>query len=162
MSCQGTDTPAVGQTLEDFDASVFCLINQQRATHGRGVLRPNGLLKRAAYAYATSMEAGHFFSHFGDFAGHPIGSTPISRLREIGYIRSHNVWIVGENLRWTTAENSTPAETVRAWMDSPAHRKYLLKRRFRDLGVAAIPGTPYDPAEADAITVASEYGFRDS
>lgn len=162
MSCQNTDTPAAGQALGDFDASVFCLINQQRATHGRSLLRPNGLLQRAAYDYATSMEAGHFFSHFGDFAGHPIGATPISRLRQIGYIRSHNVWIVGENLHWTTAEHSTPAETVRAWMDSLVHRKYLLKPRFRDLGVAAIPGTPYDPAKRDGITVASEYGFRDS
>ena len=41
-------------------------------------------------------------------------------------------------------------------MDSPEHRKYLLKRRFRDLGVAAIAGTPYDPAQADGVTVATE------
>jgi uncharacterized protein YkwD len=47
-------------------------------------------------------------------------------------------------------------------MKSPEHRKYLLKRRFRDLGVAAIRGISYDPTQTDAITVASEYGFRDS
>jgi uncharacterized protein YkwD len=47
-------------------------------------------------------------------------------------------------------------------MNSPIHRKYLLKRRFEDLGVAAIRGIPSDPAETDGITVASEYGFRDS
>jgi uncharacterized protein YkwD len=57
---------------------------------------------------------------------------------------------------------SAPADVVRAWMHSPLHRKYLLKRRFRDLGVATVRGTPYDPAEPDAITVASEYGFRSS
>ena len=108
------------------------------------------------------MEAGGFFSHYGDFFGHPVGATPISRLRQIGYIRSDTVWIVGENLHWTTAEHSTPAETVQAWMDSPEHRKYLLKHRFRDLGVAAIPGTPYDAAQTDGVTVATEYGFRES
>lgn len=45
-------------------------------------------------------------------------------------------------------------------MTSPEHRKYLLKRRFRDLGVATIRGIPYDPSQTDGITVASEYVFR--
>jgi uncharacterized protein YkwD len=160
MGCQNTNTPAADQALEDFDASVFCLINQERASHGRRSLRPNGALHRAAYDYATSMETGGFFSHYGDFFGHPAGATPVSRLRQIGYIRPHNVWIVGENLHWTTAEASTPADVVEAWMNSPLHRKYLLKSRFRDLGVAAIRGIPSDPSQTDGVTVASEYGFR--
>jgi uncharacterized protein YkwD len=162
MSCQNTNTRAVDQSLEEFDASVFCLINQQRAAHGRMALRPNGALRRAAFDYANSMEAGRFFSHDGDFSGHPVGATPISRLRQVGYIRPRYVWVVGENLHWTTAEHSTPGEVVQAWMSSPGHRKYLLKRRFRDLGVATIRGIPFDPAQTDGITVASEYGYRDS
>jgi uncharacterized protein YkwD len=160
MGCENTDTPAIDQALEEFDASVFCLINQQRIAFGRSVLGPNGLLHQAAYDYAGSMEVGHFFSHFGDFAGHPIGATPMSRLRQIGYIRAHHVWIVGENLHWTTVEQSTPGEVVQAWMNSPQHRKYLLKGKFTDLGVATIRGIPYDPTRIDGITVASEYGFR--
>jgi uncharacterized protein YkwD len=160
-TCENADTPAIDQALEDFDASVLCLVNEERASHGRSVLRPNGRLQRAAYDYAGSMEAGGFFSHYGDFFGHPIGATPVSRLRQIGYIRSRSVWIVGENLHWTTAENSTPAEVVEAWMNSPEHRKYLLKWRFRDLGVATTRGIPSDPAQIDGITVASEYGFRE-
>jgi uncharacterized protein YkwD len=160
MSCQNTITRAVDQSLEEFDASVFCLINQQRAAHGRTALRPNEALRGAAFDYASSMEAGRFFSHYGDFLGHPVGATPISRLRQVGYIRPRHVWIVGENLHWTTAEHSTPGEVVQAWMTSPAHRKYLLKRRFLDLGVATIRGIPFDPARTDGITVASEYGYR--
>src|SRR4051794_16565815 len=126
-SCQNAATPAAEQAIEDFDASVFCLINQERRAFGRRALRPNGLLQRAALDYASSMEAGGFFSHYGDFFGHPIGATPVSRLRQIGYIRSHNVWMVGENLHWTTSELSTPADVVRAWVQSPLHLKYLLK-----------------------------------
>lgn len=160
MSCQSTDAPAAEAALEDFDASVLCLINEQRAANGRSALRPNWALQLAAFDYATSMEAGGFFSHYGDFLGHPTGATPISRLRQIGYIRRRNVWIVGENLHWTTAEHSTPADVVQAWMSSSIHRKYLLKRRFEDLGVAAIRGIPSDPTQTDGITVASEYGFR--
>jgi uncharacterized protein YkwD len=162
MTCQNANTPAVEQALEDFDASVFCLINQQRGAHGRAFLGPNGVLQRAAHDYANSMEAGGFFSHYGDFFGHPVGATPVSRLRQMGYIRPRNVWIVGENLHWTTADRSTPGEVVQAWMNSPEHRKYLLKRKFRDLGVAAVRGVPHDPSQTAAVTVASEYGFRDS
>jgi uncharacterized protein YkwD len=162
MSCQNTNMRASDQALEDFDASVFCLINEERAAHGRGSLRPNGVLHSAAYDYAGSMQAGGFFSHYGDFFGHPAGATPVSRLRQVGYIRPHNVWIVGENLHWTTAEESTPTYVVQVWMQSPLHRKYLLKAKFRDLGVAAIRGIPSDPSQADGITVASEYGFRHS
>ena len=47
-------------------------------------------------------------------------------------------------------------------MNSPEHRKYLLKPRFRDLGVATIRGIPSDPGLSDGITVATEYGFLDS
>jgi uncharacterized protein YkwD len=160
MSCQNTDTPAVETTLDDFDASVFCLINAQRGASGRSALRPNWTLHQAAFGYATSMEEGGFFSHYGDFFGHPSGATPVSRLRQVGYIRRRNVWMVGENLHWATAEESTPADVVRAWMSSPIHRKYLLKARFEDLGVAAIRGIPADPTQSEGITIASEYGFR--
>jgi uncharacterized protein YkwD len=61
-----------------------------------------------------------------------------------------------------TADRSTPAAVVPVWMRSPEHRKDLLKGRFRDLGVAAIRGIPSDASQTDGITVASEYGFRDS
>jgi uncharacterized protein YkwD len=159
-SCPNTDIPAVEQELRQFDASVFCLINQRRAQNGRSILRPHELLQRAAYDYAGSMELGQFFSHYGDFYGHPIGATPISRLRQIGYIRPHYVWIVGENLHWTTAEESTPADTVQAWMDSAIHRKYLLKRKFEQLGVGTMRGVPYNPNQIDGVTVAAEFGFR--
>jgi uncharacterized protein YkwD len=159
--CQDPETPAAEQELEVFDASVLCLINEQRSAYGRSTLRPNALLQTAALDYSVSMETGGFFSHYGDFLGHPIGATPVSRLRQIGYIRRREVWIVGENLHWTTAEQSTPADVVAAWMNSPIHRKYLLKRRFRDLGVATVRGVPSDPGLSDGITVASEYGFRE-
>jgi uncharacterized protein YkwD len=162
MGCQNTETPALDQALGDFDASVRCLINEERVAHGRRALRPNGLLRDAAYEYASSMEAGRFFSHYGDFFGHPASASPVSRLRQVGYIHPHTAWIIGENLHWSTAEGSTPAATVAAWMNSAEHRKYLLKRKFRDLGVAAIRGIPYDPSQTDGVTVATEYGFRSS
>jgi hypothetical protein len=92
--------------------------------------------------------------------GRRTGFTVIGRLREIGYIRPGYIWIVGENLHWTTAGCSTPADVVQAWMDSAVHRIYLLKPNFEELGVAAVRGAPYDDSQTDGITVASEFGFR--
>jgi hypothetical protein len=88
------------------------------------------------------------------------GSTVIGRLREMGYIRRGDIWVVGENLYWWTADRSTAGATVEAWMESAIHRKYLLNPKFEELGVGAQHGIPYDPTQTDGITVAAEFGFR--
>src|SRR3954453_24072621 len=94
-ACPDTDLPAAGLSLEAFDASIFCQINETRAANGVQRLRPNPLLRRAAVqslrpnplirlpavSYTNSLLIGIFFSHPGDFAGHPNSSTPIGRAR---------------------------------------------------------------------------------
>jgi uncharacterized protein YkwD len=135
-------------------------VNRHRNEAGRSRLVPNPILHRAARAYASSMLAGHFFSHHGDFDGRRTGSTVIGRLREMGYIRRGDIWVVGENLYWWTADRSTAGATVEAWMESAIHRKYLLKRKFEELGAGAQRGIPYDPTQTDGITIAAEFGFR--
>jgi uncharacterized protein YkwD len=159
-SCPNTDAPSARLTLRQFDDSVFCLINRRRAERGRQQLQPNQLLHRAAGRYTDSLMRGRFFSHYGDFAGHENASTPVLRLRQIGYVRHGYAWIVGEDLRWSTPETSSPRQVVGFWMDSPIHRMYLLKAKFDELGVAGTRGTPIDPDLPDGITVAAEFGFR--
>jgi uncharacterized protein YkwD len=80
----------------------------------------------------------------------------------IGYIRKGYVWIVGENLRWTTGDTNTPGHVVDAWLKSPEHRANMLKAKFQSLGVAATYGVPVDPSMTDGMTVTSEYGFREN
>jgi uncharacterized protein YkwD len=159
-ACPFIDRPAGGLTLRAFDDSVFCLINRRRAASIARKLRPNRLLRWAALNYASSLRKGHFFSHHGDFEGRRTGSTVIGRLRDVGYIRRGDAWVVGENLHWTTGERSTPAAVVEAWMGSAIHRKYLLNPKFEELGVGVVRGVPYDDSHPDGITVASEFGFR--
>jgi uncharacterized protein YkwD len=159
-SCPDASVPAAQLTLEQFDVSVSCLVNRQRASQGFRALRPNAQLQRAAWRYSNSMLVGQFFSHYGDLAGHGTGGSPIGRLRITGYIKPQNSWIVGEDLRWATSATSTPGEIVGAWMASAIHRMYLLKPRFEDLGVAAIRGTPIDAGDTDGVIVAAEFGFR--
>lgn len=160
--CPNADVPAAQITLDQFDASMFCLINQTRAANGVQTLRPNPLLRRAAVAYTSSLLRGRFFSHHGDFAGHPHSSTPVGRAREIGYIRPGYVWIVGEDLRWSTPETSSPADIIEMWMGSAIHRMWLLKPKIEEVGVAGARGTPIDPDLPGGVTVAAEFGFRRS
>lgn len=159
-ACPYTDAPAAQLTLDQFDASMFCLINETRAANGVRTLRPNPLLHRAAAWYTNSLLEGHFFSHHGDFSGHPHSSTPIGRAREVGYVRPGYVWIVGEDLRWSTPETSSPAEIIEMWMNSAIHRMWLLKPKIAEVGVAGASGTPLNPDLSDGITVAAEFGFR--
>jgi len=160
LRCPHADVPAAQLTLREFDASVFCLVNRRRAERGLRTLRPNPLLHQAASEYSNSLVLGRFFSHSGDFTGHPNASTVIGRLRQIGYVRPGFDWIVGEDLRWAAPGTSSPVAIVQAWMASPIHRMYLLKPRFAELGVAGSRGTPVDPSEPDGVTVAAEFGFR--
>jgi uncharacterized protein YkwD len=159
-TCPDTDTHAAQLSLDQFDASMSCLINVVRTDSGVQTLRPNPLLRRAAVAYTNSLLRGRFFSHHGDIAGHPHSSTPIGRLRQIGYIRPGYVWIAGEDPRWSTPETSSPADIIEMWMNSPIHRMWLLKPKLEEVGVAGASGTPIDPNLPDGITVAAEFGFR--
>jgi uncharacterized protein YkwD len=159
-SCPNMDLPSAQLTLEQFNDSMFCMVNATRADYGVQTLRPNSILRRSASAYTNSLLEGRFFSHHGDFEGHPHTSTPVGRLREIGYIRPGYSWIVGEDLRWSTPETSSPADILQMWLNSPKHRIYLLKPKFDELGVVGRRGTPLDPNLPDGVTVAAEFGFR--
>ncbi|MFL5907678.1 MAG: CAP domain-containing protein, partial [Solirubrobacterales bacterium] len=113
--------------MPDFDASVICLINEQRAANNMKPLRPNELLQDSAYIYVTSQLSGEFFSHDGSVDGRPDLSNPIKRLRFLGYIPPGKRWIVGEDLRQATLGTDTPAGVVQAWMNSLPHRAEILK-----------------------------------
>jgi uncharacterized protein YkwD len=158
--CPNMDVPSAQLVLEEFNDAMLCMVNQTRAENGLQTLSPNPLLRRAASAYTNSLLRGRFFSHYGDFAGHPYSSTPIGRMRQIGYVRHGYVWVVGEDLRWSTPETSAAADILELWMNSPTHRMWLLKPKLDEVGVAGARGTPIDPNLADGVTVAAEFGFR--
>jgi uncharacterized protein YkwD len=84
----------------------------------------------------------------------------VDRIEAAGYMRGARSWFVGENLVWGNGELSTPANLVKAWMDSPAHRANLLRGRFKELGIGVQRGTPNEASQQNGVTVSSEYGFR--
>lgn len=72
----------------------------------------------------------------------PAGVPFIDRIAATGYTHGARSWQVGENLVWGTGPLSTPQSLVTSWMNSPPHRENLLGARFREIGIAAVVGTP--------------------
>jgi uncharacterized protein YkwD len=153
--CPDAETLASEQGTAQLEESLRCLINERRATEGLAPVRPESRLRDAAQRHSEEMVGGGYFAH-----DTPSGVSFIDRIVATGYTRGAGSWLVGENLVWGTQTLSTPESMVQAWMDSPTHRANLMRARFREMGIAAVRGTPYDASDPEGITVSSEYGVR--
>jgi uncharacterized protein YkwD len=137
-SCQNASLRPTAQNLGLIRAATMCLVNRERRAAGERPLRPNARLRRAAQTHTRSMAFGDYFEHVG-----PGGTTPLARLRAVGYISSSRVgYEVGENIAWGTRSLATPRAIVAAWMASPAHRANILDRRYRETGIGVSPHPP--------------------
>jgi uncharacterized protein YkwD len=100
------------------EASILHAMNAVRASKGLPRLRTNRSLARAADSHSASMLRSGQFSH---------GSVN-SRLRR--YTRSRSV---GETLAWLPRCDA--GQVVKMWLASAVHRRILLARKFRNVGV---------------------------
>jgi uncharacterized protein YkwD len=153
FSCAGAEAQALSPT--QLESSVTCLINKRRAKAGLRSVRSNGRLRQAALSHSQDMVRRGYFKHTS-----PSGKTFVDRIIATGYTRRARRWLLGENLIWGRGTESTPQAIVDDWMGSPPHRANLLRARFREIGVAAVRGTPVDSSALNGVTVSSEYGFR--
>ena len=135
--------------------ATLCLINAERRKRGLPRLRLNRRLTTAASRHARDMVRKRYFSHDS-----PDGRDFIDRIRRAGYLRgARSGWSLGENIAWGTANLASPREIVRAWMDSPGHRRNILYRRFTEIGVALVRDAPVDGTYRGA-TYVTEFGRR--
>jgi hypothetical protein len=134
--------------------ALLCEIDRVRAKRGLWRLRPSELLDRASRRHAADMVRRRYFSH-----DTPGGAGPADRARRAGYVKRSCSWRIGEVLAWGVAGRSTAHATVRAWMDSPGHRRILVSRRYRELGSAMVEGTP-EAKYPSGVTVAAVFGRR--
>jgi uncharacterized protein YkwD len=152
--CPNTTSLSPLLSQSQMQTSITCLINEERTSHGLQPVVPNSDLRDAALSHSNDMVAKGYFEHTS-----PDGITFLDRIAATGYTRARS-WVVGENLVWGLGTFSTPQSMVTAWMNSPPHRENLLKPVFREIGVAAVPGTPETISNPLGITVSSEYGYR--
>jgi len=153
--CVDQDMEARELSEYRIELSVTCLINERRSNSGIGRVRDDSRLRHAAVNHSQAMVSQSFFSH-----NSPNGRDFVDRIESSGYMRGARQWLVGENLVWGSGQLSTPANLVKAWMESPAHRSNLLRGRFKEVGVGVRRGTPNSANEQNGVVVSSEYGFR--
>lgn len=135
--------------------ATLCLINAERRRRGMRGLRLNRRLGKAARRHARDMTRRGYFSH--DSLD---GRTFVDRIMRTRYVRGRRGnWVLGENLAWGSGRRATPRAIVRAWMRSRGHRRNILNRRFREIGVAFVRDAPVGDARR-AATFVTEFGRR--
>jgi uncharacterized protein YkwD len=154
--CAGADlTPTTANVAEIRDATL-CLLNVERRAHGLAPLAENGSLETAATKYSRQMVRDGFFDHVS-----PGGSTMVQRIKRSNYLQGANGWAIGENIAWGSGDRATPRETVSAWMGSAGHRRNILDRGFRHVGVGIGLGAPVRlRASSTAATYTTDFGRR--
>lgn len=100
------------------------LASAQRAKHGLQPLKPNRRLQRAAQRHANWMARNGVMSHQG-----ANGSQFYERVARAGY----RACFTAENVALGQRDAQS---VVRAWMNSPGHRRNMLDRLGRDAAVA--------------------------
>lgn len=115
------------------EAELARLINQVRAHYGLPPLSYSKALSRAAENHCRDMVQNRFVSHTGSG-----GATPWHRITRAGYPARR----YGENV---AAGLPHPQQVVRAWLQSPSHRKVLLSRNYREMGIGYVadPQSPH-------------------
>jgi uncharacterized protein YkwD len=144
-----------GNTSEGVLArATVCLVNRERTRRGMRALRTNKRLSRAAVAHTRDMIDQRYFEHVA-----PTGQNVVDRLLSTGYLGRVSRWLVGENLAWGIGSHSSPHQIVVSWMNSPGHRRNMLNRRFREIGIGVVFSTPVRNAPTSA-TYTTTFGSR--
>ena len=131
----GVAAPAGGNSLErvtSLETLVLREVNAVRAENGLGALSTSVPLSRAAVFHSRSMASNGYFSHTSN------DGTPFSKRLTRFYSSRSNAWTAGENLAMFGGVPPSAKAVVAAWMASPPHRANLLRRSFREAGIAIV------------------------
>jgi uncharacterized protein YkwD len=153
--CAAAGAVADDATVKQAVDAVLCLVNGERAQHGLRRVRASSALTRSAQAHSRDMVQRRYFSHVS-----PGGENPRERVVDSGYARKRGAPKVGETIAWGSGQRGTPAELVRSFMGSAPHRRILLDRRFRDVGIGLVPATPLANVAGGGATLTIDFGRR--
>lgn len=154
-SAADVDPASPGASLRSARSATLCLLNVERRRQGLRRLRFNHELALAGLRHAQDMVDKRYFAHDA-----PSGQDFVDRIMKTDYVPAAASWFLGENLAWGDRDKSTPREIVKAWMASSAHRRNILARGFREIGIAIVVGAPANGV-SQASTYATEFGAID-
>ena len=141
----------VAASLSRYEQDVLRVVNDMRADAGRARLTVSPGLTNAAELHTARMISHGFFEHEA-----PGEAAFWHRIERFYPSTGYEYWAVGENLAYGSP-SLDPDEALHEWMLSPKHRRSLLSRDWREVGVAAVhvesaPGE-YDGDPATVITL---------
>ncbi|MDA0179928.1 CAP domain-containing protein [Solirubrobacter phytolaccae] len=151
--CANTTITPDATNLDAVRAALLCLHNQIRAQANLPVLKDNAKLRKAAVGHSNDMVNDGFFDHTS-----PNGDTFVDRIIGAGYAKRNDGWTIGENLAWGTGELSTPQAIMNAWMNSSGHKANILKKSYKEVGIAVRIGVPTDGTVG--ATVTADFGAK--
>jgi uncharacterized protein YkwD len=150
--CGFTRLAATAAPETNVRTALRCLVNTTREQHGLPPLRPDERLRAAADSHSADMVARGYFAHVT-----PEGKSVADRVRRSGYLGRARKWAVGEDIGWGTSTLSSAAAIFDAWMHSPPHRRVILDRHFRQIGIGVALGVPV-PGQGDGATFVLDVG----
>ena len=114
------------------ESSVVARMNAVRRSHRLRPLRMSRRLRTAGLFHSKDMGRRGYFEHDS------LTGTPFWRRIERFYpSRGFSSWTVGENLLWGS-DTYDATFAVREWMESPPHRRNILSRDWREVGIGAV------------------------
>jgi uncharacterized protein YkwD len=113
-------------------------MNQARAAHGLQPLRFDDSLQRAARAHSLDMIRRTYFAH----------GAVLERLRRFRV----QAPILGENLAWGAGDQAAAMTIVARWLQSPRHRRILLRPGFLSVGIGAVAASFLGVDDATVVT----------
>jgi uncharacterized protein YkwD len=138
------------------ELGVLAEVNTLRARHKLAPLRLNDRLTAAADAHSEAMARRGFFAH------ESVDGSPFwKRVRRFYADRGFGYWSVGENLLWSSPSIDARS-ALQMWLDSPPHRKNLLKPEWREIGLSAlhVPSAPGAFKGLEVTIVTADFGIR--
>ena len=135
--------------------AIFCLMNQERRSHGLRNLDRQGEQTKAARRHSRLMIRSTCFSHQC-----PGEAALVSRMEHADYLPCGCYWGVGENLAYGERAYGSPKRIMQAWMNSSAHRANILNGSYEHVGIGIVWGTPERGADRSSATYTTDFGYR--
>ncbi|WLR52206.1 CAP domain-containing protein [Bacillus tianshenii] len=119
------------QGMQNVEKQVVQLTNQERAKQGLKPLQADASLAKVARTKSADMRDKGYFSH-----NSPTYGSPFNMMKQFGI----QYTAAAENI---AAGQPSPEAVVKAWMDSPGHRRNILNPDMTHIGVGYAEGGSY-------------------
>ena len=146
--CANAETQPSDGNLRAIEEATRCLVDAERVKRDRSPLEADERLTEAARAKAGDMVDKQYFAHVG-----PDERDVRDWVQPTGYLEGTGAAGLGENLGWASAGGATPLRIVEGWMNSPSHRRNILRTEWEDTGLGVVRGAPREEGGGGATYV---------